>query len=122
MRAMDVWHVGHQDLTFPTPSGKLELFSELAVSRGLPGLPVYEAPADSPYPLTLRQGRTLTAFHGFYDHGQALPSLAKADPEPALWISPADAAARAIADCAGIAFPTARAFQRGTTMSFEPPT
>jgi len=29
MRAMDVSHVGHPDLTFPTPSGKLELFSEL---------------------------------------------------------------------------------------------
>src|SRR2546425_1031903 len=92
MRAMNVSHVGHPDLTFPTPSGKLELFSDLAVSRGLPGLPVYEAPADSPYPLTLRQGRTLTAFHGFYGHGQALPSLAKADPEPVLWISPAASA------------------------------
>jgi len=108
MRAMDVSHVGHPDLTFPTPSGKLELFSELAVSRGLPGLPVYEAPAASPFPLTLRQGRTLTAFHGFYDHGQALPSLAKADPEPVLWISPADAAARGVADGSAITMRNAR--------------
>src|SRR2546422_389754 len=108
MRAMNVSHVGHPDLRFPTPSGKLELFSDLAVSRGLPGLPVYEAPADSPYPLTLRQGRTLTAFHGFYDHGQALPSLAKADPEPVLWISPADAAARGVADGARITITNAR--------------
>jgi len=108
MRAMDVSHVGHPDLTFPTPSGKLELFSELAVSHGLPGLPVYEAPADSSYPLTLRQGRTLTAFHGFYDHGRALPSLAKADPEPLLWISPADAAARGIADGAAVTMRNAR--------------
>ncbi|HZF06720.1 MAG TPA: molybdopterin-dependent oxidoreductase [Patescibacteria group bacterium] len=108
IRAMNVSHVGHPDLTFPTPSGKLELFSELAVSHGLPGLPVYEAPADSPYPLTLRQGRTLTAFHGFYDHGQALPSLAKADPEPVLWISPADAAARGVADGAMITLANAR--------------
>jgi anaerobic selenocysteine-containing dehydrogenase len=112
MRAMDVSHVGHPDLTFPTPSGKLELFSELAVSHGLPGLPVYEAPADSPYPLTLRQGRTLTAFHGFYDHGQALPSLAKADPEPVLWISPADAAARGIAHGAAITIANARGEMR----------
>jgi len=103
MRPMDVSHVGHPDLTFPTPSGKLELFSERAVSLGLPGLPVFEAPAESSYPLTLRQGRTLTAFHGFYDHGRALPSLAKADPEPVLWISPDDAAARGIADGAIIA-------------------
>src|SRR5437773_1452754 len=108
MRAMNVSHVGHPDLTFPTPSGKLELFSDLAVSRGLPGLPVYEAPADSPYPLTLRQGRTLTAFHGFYDHGQALPSLAKADPEPVLWISLADATARGVGDGARITITNAR--------------
>jgi anaerobic selenocysteine-containing dehydrogenase len=102
MRGMDVSHVGHPDLTFPTPSGKLELFSERAVALGLPGLPVFEPPVASAYPLTLRQGRTLTAFHGFYDHGQALPSLAKADPEPVLWISPADAAARGVADGAAI--------------------
>ena len=102
MRAMEVSHVGHPDLTFPTPSGKLELFSERALSLGLPGLPAFEPPTASAYPLTLRQGRTLTAFHGFYDHGRALPSLAKADPEPVLWISPADAAARGVADGAPI--------------------
>src|SRR5207237_7576964 len=77
-----------------------------------PGLPVYEAPAASPFPLTLRQGRTLTAFHGFYDHGQALPSLAKADPEPVLWISPADAVARGIADGAAITLANARGEMR----------
>jgi anaerobic selenocysteine-containing dehydrogenase len=102
MRAMEVSHVGHPDLTFATPSGTLELFSERAVSLGLPGLPVFEAPAPSAYPLTLRQGRTLTAFHGFYDHGRALPSLAKADPEPVLWMSPADAAARGVAEGAEV--------------------
>ena len=32
------------------------------------------------YPLVLRQGRTLTHFHGFYDHGRALPSLAAPSP------------------------------------------
>jgi anaerobic selenocysteine-containing dehydrogenase len=108
MRAMNVSHVGHPDLTFPTPSGKLELFSERAVSLGLPGLPVFEPPAASSYPLALRQGRTLTAFHGFYDHGRALPSLAKADPEPILWISPADASARGVADGAAITMRNAR--------------
>ena len=30
--------------------------------------------------------------------GRALPSLAKADPEPALWISPTDAATRGVED------------------------
>ena len=50
------------------------------------------------HPLTLRQGRTLTQFHGFYDHGRALPTLAAADPEPSLWISPDDAVARGVND------------------------
>ena len=63
---------------------------------------MYEALPASAYPLTFRQGRTLTHFHGFYDHGRALPSLAAADPEPVLWISPADAAARKLADGAAI--------------------
>jgi anaerobic selenocysteine-containing dehydrogenase len=56
----------------------------------------------SSYPLAFRQGPTLAQFHGFYDHGLALPTLAKLDPEPYLWISPADAAARAIRDGAPI--------------------
>jgi anaerobic selenocysteine-containing dehydrogenase len=89
--------VAHPDLTFRTPSGKIEFESSLAATLGLPALPVAgEPPAPSRYPLTLAQGRTLTHFHGFYDHGRALPTLAKADPEPELWISPADAAARGV--------------------------
>ena len=98
LRALRVSHVAHPDLRFPTPSGRIEFYSERAKELGLPPLPVHEPAADSPYPLSLRQGRTLTHFHGFYDHGRALPTLAKADPEPALWISPADAARRGIAD------------------------
>ncbi|HVG80373.1 MAG TPA: molybdopterin-dependent oxidoreductase [Patescibacteria group bacterium] len=103
MRALNVSHVAHPDLKFPTPSGKIELYSTRAADLGLPPLPVHEAPAAAtPFPLTLRQGRTLTHFHGFYDHGQALPTLAKADPGPVLWISPADAAARGVTDGAAI--------------------
>jgi anaerobic selenocysteine-containing dehydrogenase len=102
MRALRVSPVAHPDLKFPTPSGKIELYSERAVSLGLPALPVYEPPPASTYPLVLQQGRTLTHFHGFYDHGRALPTLAKADPEPVLWISPADASARGLANGAAI--------------------
>jgi anaerobic selenocysteine-containing dehydrogenase len=103
MRALRVSHVAHPDLKFPTPSGKVELESALAAQLGLPSLPVAaEPPAPSRYPLTLCQGRTLNHFHGFYDHGRALPTLAAADPEPALWISPADAAARGLQDGAAI--------------------
>jgi anaerobic selenocysteine-containing dehydrogenase len=102
IRALRISHVAHLDLKFPTPSGKVELVSKLASALGLPSLPVHEAPAASSYPLTLSQGRTLAHFHAFYDHGRALPTLAQADPEPALWISPADAAARRVTDGAAI--------------------
>jgi anaerobic selenocysteine-containing dehydrogenase len=102
MRALDVSHVGHPDLTFPTPSGKVEFYSERAEEFGLPPLPIYEPLPTSRFPLQLRQGRTLTHFHAFYDHGRALPSLAAADPEPVLWLAPADAASRGIADKARI--------------------
>jgi anaerobic selenocysteine-containing dehydrogenase len=92
-------------LQFPTPSGKVEFFSERAQAMGLPPLPIYESPAHGPaYPLAFVQGRTLTHFHAFYDHGRALPSLAKADPEPVLWMSPADALSRGIGDGAMVRF------------------
>jgi anaerobic selenocysteine-containing dehydrogenase len=102
MRALRVSHVGHPGLAFPTPSGKVELYSARAESLGLPPLPVHEDLPASRYPLVLRQGRTLAHFHGFYDHGRALPSLAAIESEPALWISPADAAARGVADGAAV--------------------
>jgi anaerobic selenocysteine-containing dehydrogenase len=98
IRALRVSHVAHPDRRFPTPSGKVELYSERAKSLGLSPLPEYEPPAASPYPLTLQPGRTLTHFHAFYDHGRALPSLARAEAEPAVWISPTDAASRGVTD------------------------
>jgi anaerobic selenocysteine-containing dehydrogenase len=98
IRAMNVSPVAHPDRRFSTPSGRIEFVSTRAAGFGLPPLPVYtDAPATA-YPLTLRYGRTLTQFHAFYDHGRALPTLARAEPEPELWVSPADAERRAIAD------------------------
>ena len=94
--------VAYPHRQFHTPSGKVEFFSARAQSLGLPPLPVYEDSSPSAYPLTLSQGRTLTHFHGFYDHGQALPTLAQLDPEPSLWISPHDAAARELCDGAAV--------------------
>jgi anaerobic selenocysteine-containing dehydrogenase len=102
IRAMDISHVAYPDHRYPTPSGKVEFYSERARELGLPPLPAHEDLPGSPYPLTLRQGRTLTHFHGFYDHGRALPSLAKLDPAPRLWISPLDAASRGLQDGAPI--------------------
>jgi anaerobic selenocysteine-containing dehydrogenase len=98
IRALNISHVAHPDLRFPTPSGKIELYSGRAREMGLPPLPTYEDPEPVQHPLTLRQGRTLTQFHGFYDHGRALPTLAAADPEPSLWISPDDAVERRVKD------------------------
>jgi anaerobic selenocysteine-containing dehydrogenase len=102
IRALHVSHVAYPDLAFDTPSGKVEFVSQRAASLGLPALPVFETATASSYPLALRTGRTLTHFHGFYDHGRALPSLAALEPEPVLWLSPADAAARAVADGAAV--------------------
>src|SRR5438128_2692901 len=99
---MNVSHVAYPTFAFDTPSGKVEFLSERAKRHGLPALPVYEPLPSSPYPLIFRQGRTLTHFHGFYDHGRALPSLARADSGPVLWISPADAVARGVTDGAAI--------------------
>ena len=98
IRALRISHVSYPDHAFDTPSGRVEFYSERARSLGLPALPLYQSLPSSTYPLAFRQGRTLTQFHAFYDHGQALPTLAKADSEPWLWISPADADARGIDD------------------------
>jgi anaerobic selenocysteine-containing dehydrogenase len=95
---LNVSHVAHPDLEFPTPSGKIELFSETAARHGLPALPSYQAREQRGYPLELRMGRSINHFHSFYDHGRALPSLVRRDKVPALWISQADADARSIAD------------------------
>jgi anaerobic selenocysteine-containing dehydrogenase len=101
---LNVSHVANPTLDFDTPSRKIEFFSERAQALGLPPLPTYEAPApaDTRYPLGLTQGRTITHFHSFYNSGRELPTLAKRDAAPALWLATADAIARGIADGAAI--------------------
>lgn len=98
MTPLQVSHVAHIDHQYTTPSGKIEFFSQLAEDAGLPALPVYQERPGSRFPLELRSGRTLTHFHAFYDHGTALPSLAKLEKGPILWLSFADADARSLAD------------------------
>ena len=108
IRALDVSHVAHPTRDFDTPSRRIELWSAQAERLGLPPLPSYDGPltAEPPaarrYPLALTQGRTLTHFHAFYNNGQALPTLARRESEPTLWIAPADAATRQVADRAAI--------------------
>jgi anaerobic selenocysteine-containing dehydrogenase len=96
--ALRISHVAHPDRRFATPSGKVEFYSTRAQELGMSPLPVYEGAADTRQPLALAQGRTLTHFHSFYDHGQALPTLARLDPQPYVWLSPTDATARQIVD------------------------
>lgn len=100
--ALNVSHIANPTLDFDTPSRKIEFFSAKAQALGLPPLPAFGAPAANGYPLYLTQGRTLTHFHSFYNNGRELPTLARREAEPQVWLAPADAAARRIADGAAI--------------------
>jgi anaerobic selenocysteine-containing dehydrogenase len=105
-------HVANPTLEFDTPSRKIEFYSEDAARLGLPALPDWTAAsdleADFRYPLTLSQGRTLAHFHSFYNNGRELPTLARREPEPRVWISTGDAALRGLSDGAPIRVYNAR--------------
>jgi anaerobic selenocysteine-containing dehydrogenase len=105
-------HVAHPTLAFDTPSGKVEFRSAQAERLGLPPLPTWQPPEDAAsaarYPLTLAQGRTLAHFHGFYNNGRELPTLARREPQPRVWVAPADAQARGVVDGAPIRLFNAR--------------
>jgi anaerobic selenocysteine-containing dehydrogenase len=104
--------VANPGLDFDTPSRKIEFYSEEAARMGLPPLPDWPrrdvTNDDVRYPLTLTQGRTLTHFHSFYNNGRELPTLAKRESQPRVWISPADAAARGVQEGAAIKLYNAR--------------
>ena len=102
IRALNVSLHAYPDHRYATPSGKVEFFSKRAASLGLPALPEYTPLESSPGALVFRQGRTLNHFHAFYDHGQALPTLARRGGVPTLWIAPADATTRGIENGAAI--------------------
>lgn len=98
IRELKIDHVAHPDLKFATPSGKIEFYSDRAKQHGLPPLPTFQKRESGGQPLELRMGRSINHFHSFYDSGRALPTLAKRDSAPQLWISASDANARKIAD------------------------
>jgi anaerobic selenocysteine-containing dehydrogenase len=110
IRALNVSHVANPSLEFDTPSGKIELWSAQAAALGLPPLPGFDVPAPpaAAYPLALTQGRTLAHFHSFYNNGRELPSLARRESAPALWLSPDDAAQRNVGDGSAIVIFNAR--------------
>lgn len=107
--ALDVSPVAHPDHRYATPSGKVEFFSERAAAAGVAPLPTFTPRAPDGGALELRTGRTINHFHAFYDAGRALPSLARRDKRPELWIAPTDAAGRGIGDGAPIAVLNERA-------------
>jgi thiosulfate reductase / polysulfide reductase chain A len=82
------------ELTFPTPSGKIEIESQVLKQAGLPSLPPYtprEAPVEDRFVLLFSKTATLA-------HGQSLnnPLLAEAAPQQMLWINPERARALGI--------------------------
>ena len=89
---------------FPTPTGKFEFASAKLATAGLGPLPAWIPPAESPesrpdlaarFPLRLL---TLKRHHSINSSYGALPVLARAEPEPRVELSPADAAKRDIVD------------------------
>ncbi|MEM9045774.1 MAG: molybdopterin-dependent oxidoreductase [Pseudomonadota bacterium] len=96
--ALDISHIAYPTLDFSTPSGRIEFYSERALSMGLPALPVADAVVQMPTDLRLAHGRTFAHFHSFYDHARALPTLAAREDAPDLWMAPGDAEARGISD------------------------
>ena len=87
-------------LRFPTPSGKIEIDSDLLKKAGLPSLPPYEpkvAPSGDNFTLLFSKTATLA-------HGQSLnnPILNHIAPEQVLWIHPDRARPLGIGDGAEV--------------------
>ena len=85
-----------EDLRFPTPSGKIEIDSEILKQAGLASLPPYEpktAPTGDRFHLVFGRPATLA-------HGQSLnnPLLHQIAPKQVLWIHPDRAEPLGIAD------------------------
>ena len=87
-----------------TPSGKIELWSELARADGHDPLPDYAPPAESvlgdpelgrEFPVNLLSP---AAHHFLNSTFSNLPSLQRGEKEPRIWINPDDAQSRSIAD------------------------
>ncbi|HEX9056632.1 MAG TPA: molybdopterin oxidoreductase family protein [Ktedonobacterales bacterium] len=90
------------DLAFPTPSGKVELLSEVMAAQGVDPLPDYAPPAEfASTPTDARERLVLLsgAAHHFVSSSLAnVPSLRALAGVPHVEINPADAAARGIRD------------------------
>ncbi|MBO6783969.1 MAG: molybdopterin guanine dinucleotide-containing S/N-oxide reductase [Alphaproteobacteria bacterium] len=89
----------------PTPSGRIEVFSETVDSFGYedcPGHPVWREPAEwlgavGDYPLHMISNQPATRLHGQMDNGRVSRDAKVSGREP-VWIHPADAADRGLSD------------------------
>jgi anaerobic selenocysteine-containing dehydrogenase len=94
----------YQSQGFPTPSGKVELYSSQLKEWGFDPLPIYYEPPETPYsapeltreyPLVFTSGK-----RGCYRHsgGRQIASLRGSNPEPVTYIHPQTADRLGIAD------------------------
>jgi anaerobic dimethyl sulfoxide reductase subunit A len=87
---------------FATPSGKIEIYSTTLAAKPdfyglgpIPAIPTWiQEPADPRHPLRLLSPKSRARTHSIHDNQ---PVLSRADRDD-IWIHPADAAARGIAD------------------------
>lgn len=98
-------HRGYEKDGFPTPSGKVELYSSTLEKLGYDPLPAFKEPDESPlsqpdlareYPLVLTTGARLIAFTHSYQRN--IPSLLRREPFPKVEINPRTATSLGIVD------------------------
>jgi anaerobic selenocysteine-containing dehydrogenase len=79
--------LAHEQTGFPTPSGKVELFSNQLFEWGFDPLPVYHEPSvpDYEYPLVLTSQKSIGYYHSC---GRQVDSLRRAKPEPVVRLHP----------------------------------
>ena len=86
-----------KEKVFPTPSGKIEIYSETLAKLGFNPLPVHVEPLESPfrqpelakdYPLILIDSRDGLYFNARY---RDIPELRRHSPEPLVYCNPEDA-------------------------------
>lgn len=103
VRVPGLGEVAFADLRFPTPSGRIELWSDEARARwGVHELPSYAEPVEvrrregerARHPLALLTPNTKNRIHSQFGNLQTLRAL---EPRPVLAIAPEDAGARGIA-------------------------
>lgn len=96
----DMQYRKYEEQGFQTPSGKLELYSNVMAKMGLEPMPVYTEPPISPvstpelleeFPFILMTGCKLKPF--FHTEGRNIPALRKLHPNPMVDMNPEDAEA-----------------------------